>query len=55
MDRRQRLIDVFEDTQRFYTQDPLLSKAVREAKAATTLCEAEDYSDILTLQKRMDL
>lgn len=46
MDRRQRLIGVFEDTQRFYTQNPLLSKAVREAKAATKLCEAEDYSDI---------
>jgi uncharacterized protein (TIGR02452 family) len=46
MDRRQRLIDVFEDTQRFYTQNPLLSKAVREAKAAPKLCEAEDYSDI---------
>ena len=43
MDRRQRLIDVFEDTQRFYTQDPLLSKVVQEARTATKLYEAEDY------------
>ena len=28
MDRRQRLIEVFEDTQRFYTQNPKLITAV---------------------------
>ena len=46
MDRRQRLIDVFEDTQRFYTQNPQLSKAVQTARTSTKLYEAEDYPDI---------
>lgn len=47
MDRRQRLIDVFVDTQRFYTQNPLLSKAGQTARTATKLYETEDYPDIL--------
>ena len=46
MDRRQKLVDVFEDTQRFYRENPLLSKAIQAAKAATKLYEADDYPDI---------
>jgi len=46
MDRRQRLIDVFEDTQRFYTQNPLLSRAMQSSRTETKLYEAEDYPDI---------
>lgn len=46
MDRRERLVEVFENTQRFYTENPLLSKAVQATKAATKLYEAEDYPDI---------
>ena len=46
MDRRQRLIDVFEDTQRFYTQNSRLSRAVQTARNATKLYETEDYPDI---------
>ena len=46
MDRRQRLIDVFEDTQRFYTQNSRLSRAVQTARNATKLYETEEYLDI---------
>lgn len=45
-DRKQRLIDVFEDTQLFYRQNTLLAKAVQAAKDATKLYEADDYPDI---------
>ena len=44
MDRRQKLIEIFEDTQQFYTQNVQLANAVQEAKAATKLYEADDYS-----------
>ena len=42
MDRRQRLIEIFEDTQRFYSQNPQLSKAAQAAKTATKLYEEND-------------
>ena len=42
MDRRQRLIDIFEDTQRFYSENAQLAKAVEAAKAATKLHEEND-------------
>lgn len=44
MDRRQKLIEIFEDTQRFYTQNAQLANAVQAAKGATKLYEADDYS-----------
>ena len=44
MDRRQRLIEIFEDTQRFYSQNTLLANAVQAAKAATKLYEEDDFS-----------
>ena len=42
MDRRQRLIEIFEDTQRFYSQNTQLSKEAQAAKAATKLYEEND-------------
>ena len=39
MDRRQRLIEIFEDTQRFYSQNTQLSKAAQAANAAMKLYE----------------
>lgn len=47
MDRRQRLIEVFEDTERFYQQSPQLARAVQAAKRATKLYEADDYPGTL--------
>ena len=44
MDRRQRLIEIFEDTQRFYSQNTLLANAVHAAKVATKLYEEDDFS-----------
>ena len=46
MDRRQRLIEIFEDTQQFYAQNTLLANAVQEAKRATKLYEADEYPEI---------
>lgn len=46
MDRRQRLIEVFEDTQQLYKHNAQLANAVQEAKNATKLYEANDYPSI---------
>ena len=43
MDRKQRLIEIFEDTQAFYTENEKLRQAVAAAKSATRLYEAEEY------------
>ena len=48
MDRRQRLIEIFEDTQKYYAQNAELAKAVSEAKAATRLYQLEEYPEGLT-------
>jgi len=48
MDRRQRLIEIFEDTQRFYSQNTQLSKAAQAANAATKLYEENDPLSGLT-------
>lgn len=45
MARRQRLIEIFEDTQKYYAQNVELAKAVSEAKAATRLYQPEDYPE----------
>lgn len=46
MDRRQKLIEIFEDTQRFYSQNAKLANAVQVSKAATKLYEADEYPEI---------
>jgi len=46
MDRRLRLIDIFEDTQQFYTQNSQLANAVRVVKAGTKLYKPDDYPEI---------
>ena len=48
MDRRQRLIEIFGDTQKYYVQNVELAKAVSEAKAATRLYQPEEYPERLT-------
>lgn len=50
MDRRQRLIEIFEDTERLYQQIPQLAHAVQAAKSATKLYEADDYPGTLVLR-----
>jgi len=42
-DRRQRLIEVFEDTQKFYTEDPVLASALEASRKGTVLYGTEDY------------
>ena len=42
-DRRKRLIEVFEDTQRFYTENPQLAAAVEASKKGTRFYAADDY------------
>lgn len=48
MDRRQRLIEIFEDTQKYYAQNAELAKAVSASKAGTRLYQPEDYPEGLT-------
>lgn len=42
MDRREKLIEIFEDTERFYSENEKLAKAVQASKDLTKLYEAED-------------
>ena len=42
-DMRQRLIEVFRDTQAFYQDDPRLSKAVEESTRNARFYAADDY------------
>lgn len=51
MNRKSQLIEVFEDTQKFYTQDPALAAAVKTSRDATALYEADDYPELPPLQK----
>ncbi len=44
-DRKQQLTEVFEDTQRFYTEDPTLKAAVKHSRENTRLYEADEYPD----------
>ncbi len=43
MDRREQLRIVFEDTQKFYTENTVLAAAVAESRQGTKLYEAEEY------------
>ena len=45
-ERRQRLVEIFEDTQNFYEQNSQLADAVQAAKSATKLYNPEDYPEI---------
>jgi len=45
-DRRARLVEVFHDTQRFYTEDAALAAAVASSKEATKFYEADDYPEL---------
>lgn len=49
MDRRQKLIQIFEDTQRFYTQNASLANKLQCAKTATVLYDPDEYPDISKL------
>ncbi len=46
MDRREQLRIVFEDTQKFYTENTALAAAVAESRQGTKLYEAEDYPEL---------
>lgn len=48
-DMRSQLIEVFEDTQRFYSEDTQLAAAVKKSRAATVLYEADDYPPLPVL------
>ena len=43
MDRRQRLVEIFEDTQQFYTENEKLAGAMKTSKEKTELYEADSY------------
>ena len=44
--RKQQLKQVFEDTQQFYTENPILASAVDASRKNTKLYEADDYPDL---------
>ena len=46
MDRRERLIAVFEDTQAYYTENRRLADAVQRSKAAVRLYAENDYPEL---------
>lgn len=45
-DRKQQLIEVFEDTQRFYEEDPTLKAAVKHSRDNTKLYDADEYPEL---------
>ena len=46
MDKRQKLIEIFWDTQNFYTHDQHLSDAITQTKSHTKFYEAKEYPEI---------
>lgn len=46
MARREQLIDVFEDTRRFYQENKILTEAIEYTCEHTRLYEADDYPDL---------
>ena len=46
---RSQLIEVFEDTQRFYTEDTALAAAVKDSRDHTVLYDVEDYPKLPVL------
>ena len=47
--RREQLIKIFEDTQQFYAEDPVLAAAVAYGRQHTKLYEAEEYPELPVL------
>ena len=45
-ERKQRLIEIFDDTQQYYRENRQLSGAVKESKIGTKLYEADEYPEI---------
>ncbi len=43
MDRKQRLIEIFQDTQKWYTEDEQLAAAIEASRNATVFYGADDY------------
>ena len=43
MDRREKLREVFRDTQRFFREEPILAAAVEQSRKQTKLYEASEY------------
>ena len=46
IDRKKQLIEVFEDTQKFYTEDPTLKAAVKKSRENTRLYSADEYPEL---------
>ena len=46
IDRKKQLIEVFEDTQKFYTEDPALKAAVKRSRENARLYEADEYPEL---------
>ena len=44
--RKEQLKQVFEDTQQFYTENPILASAVDASRKNTKLYEADDYPEL---------
>ncbi len=53
MERREQLRAVFEDTQKFYTENAVLAAAVAEGRQSTKLYEAEEYPELPVLGSNM--
>lgn len=52
LNTKQQLINVFQDTQEFYKENPVLAAAVAYGREHTRLYEAEDYPEIPALQAK---
>ena len=53
--RKEQLIKVFEDTQKFYREDPILADAVAYGRDNTKLYEADDYPELPVLGTKESL
>ena len=52
IDRRQRLIQIFEDTQQFIKENPILSQRAEKARKATEFYPVDEYPTITALQDK---
>ena len=52
IDRRQRLIQIFEDTQQFIKENPILSQKAEKARKATEFYPVDEYPTITALQDK---
>lgn len=51
MDRKERLIEVFNDTQQYLRENAVLAAAVDTSKAAAKLYGVEDYPELPEMKK----